>query len=81
MNTFSVIIGYAIPFFLYRILIEWIALISFFSLSYAYVSGAYNSSKETHEEKLRKSIMIEKRNSLLEKIESKRVNASSKKIT
>lgn len=70
MNSLSIIIGYSLPFLLYRTLIEWIALISFIFMSFAYVNEAYNLEDETHEKKLNKTVKNEHRSRLLEKKES-----------
>lgn len=67
MNSISIIIGYSLPSLLYRTLIEWIALISFIFLSFAYVNEAYHLEDESHEKKFTKTIKNEKRSKLLEK--------------
>lgn len=67
MNSISIIIGYSIPFLLYRTLIEWIALISFVFLSFAYVNEAYHLEDETHEKKVTKTIKNERRSKMLER--------------
>ncbi len=67
MNCISIIIGYSIPFLLYRTLIEWIALISFIFLSFAYVNEAYHLEEESHEKKVTKTIKHERRTMLLQR--------------
>lgn len=67
MNSISIIIGYSLPFLLYRSLIEWIALISFIFLSFAYVNEAYHLEDESHEKKFTKTLKNERRSKLLER--------------
>jgi len=67
MNCISIILGYSLPFLLYRSLIEWIALISFIFLSFAYVNEAYYLDDDTHEQKINKRIKTERRSLILEK--------------
>jgi putative Ca2+/H+ antiporter (TMEM165/GDT1 family) len=67
MNSISIIIGYSLPSLLYRSLIEWIALISFIFLSFAYVNEAYHLEDETHEQKFTKTLKNERRSKLLER--------------
>ena len=67
MNSISIIIGYSIPFLLYRSLIEWIAIISFIFMSFAYVNEANSLENETHFIKLNKTINTENKTRLREK--------------
>lgn len=78
MNSISIIIGYSLPFLLYRTLIEWIALISFVFLSFAYVNEAYHLEDESHEDKIIKTIKNQKRSKILERRTSLKKQKPSK---
>lgn len=78
MNCISIIIGYSLPFLLYRTLIEWIALISFIFLSFAYVNEAYHLDDETHEKKITRTLKKERRSKILERRNSTRSSLTGK---
>ncbi len=75
MNSISICIGYSIPFLLYRSLIEWLALISFIFLSFAYINEAYYLEDETNEIKIYKKLNNERRSKTFEKRDSIRRNS------
>lgn len=72
MNFFSIIIGFSLPYFLYRTLIEWIAIISFLILSIGYMFEAYYFDYENQEKIFNKIIKDYDRVEMLERSPSEK---------